>query len=153
MAGNTYINVQTDDFDLSKEYQVLRDNNPHDGAIVTFVGLVRDFNQTSQVQGLFLEHYPSMTEKSLLDICQQARQRWPLGGITIIHRVGRLTSAEQIVMVGVTSKHREAAYLANQFIMDYLKTQAPFWKKELTNNGDVWVQAKRSDKRKAQCWK
>lgn len=152
MSTNTQIRVQQQNFDLSEEYNKLREQNPQDGAIVTFVGLVRDYNQLSQVNGLFLEHYPAMTEKTLHDIAEQARQKWPLGGITIIHRIGELKGAEQIVLVGVTSKHREAAYLANQFIMDYLKNQAPFWKKELTPQGDIWVEAKHSDRQKARRW-
>jgi molybdopterin synthase catalytic subunit len=148
----THIQVQTEDFDLATEYQTLRNNNPKDGAIVTFVGLVRDFNQSGNVSGLFLEHYPAMTEKSLHSIVEQARVKWPIGRVTVIHRVGQLDVSEQIVFVGVSSQHRQAAFHANEFIMDYLKTQAPFWKKETSNQGDTWVEAKQSDAQKAKKW-
>ncbi|MGJ8680181.1 molybdopterin synthase catalytic subunit MoaE [Paraglaciecola sp.] len=148
----TSIVVQTEDFDLATEYNQLRENNSTDGAIVTFVGLVRDFNQDGNVSGLFLEHYPEMTEKSLLAIVEQARQKWPIGRVTVIHRVGHLEVSDQIVFVGVSSQHRQAAFSANEFIMDFLKTQAPFWKKETSPKGDVWVEAKQSDVSKAQTW-
>lgn len=152
MNSLTYIHVQNQDFDLATEYQKLRYNNPKDGAIVTFVGLVRDFNQSGDVSGLFLEHYPAMTEKSLHSIVQQARTKWPIGRVTVIHRVGQLDVSDQIVFVGVSSQHRQDAFHANEFIMDYLKTQAPFWKKETSNQGDTWVEAKQSDSQKADKW-
>ncbi|MCF2949001.1 molybdopterin synthase catalytic subunit MoaE [Paraglaciecola aquimarina] len=148
----TVIRVQTDDFNLAAEYKKLRDNNPKDGAIVTFVGLVRDFNQSGEVSGLFLEHYPAMTEKSLAEIVDQARSRWSIGRVTVIHRVGQLNVSEQIVFVGVSSQHRQEAFHANEFIMDFLKTQAPFWKKENSKKGDTWVQAKVTDQYKAKNW-
>jgi molybdopterin synthase catalytic subunit len=146
------ISVQNQDFSLSDEYQALIEGNQKDGAVVTFVGLVRDFNDGSDVNGLFLEHYPGMTEKCLNDICQQASERWELGRIRVIHRIGQLNLAEQIVFVGVTSMHRKSAFEACEFIMDYLKTQAPFWKKETTTQGEHWVQAKQSDMTKADKW-
>ncbi len=152
MSHFTQINVQSQDFDFAYEYQKLRDSNNSDGALVTFVGLVRDMNQQQSVSGLFLEHYPAMTEKVLNNIVKQARAKWQLGSVSIIHRVGQLNVSEQIVFVGVTSQHRQSAYHANEFIMDYLKTDAPFWKKETTTRGDRWIEAKVSDLKKSQNW-
>lgn len=147
------ISVQTEDFDLGREYQALITNNPADGAVVTFVGLVRDYNQGNQVSGLTLEHYPGMTEKALTKIVEEAKQKWPLGRVKVIHRVGPLGLSDQIVFVGVSSKHREAAFEACQFIMDYLKNRAPFWKKERTTQGERWVEAEDKDKKADQRWK
>jgi molybdopterin synthase catalytic subunit len=152
MSHFTYISVQADDFDFADEYQKLRNSSDSDGAIVTFVGLVRNTNLSQNVNGLFLEHYPAMTEKSLNAIVEQAKSKWPLGSISVIHRVGQLDVSDQIVFVGVTSQHRQAAYHANEFIMDHLKTQAPFWKKETTDDGDNWVEAKTSDVENAKGW-
>ena len=151
------ISVQTQDFDMAAEYQALLTNsdgtsNSNDGAVVTFVGLVRDYNQGNYVEGLTLEHYPGMTEKALEGIVLQAKQRWPLGKVRVIHRIGKLALSEQIVFVGVTSKHREAAFEATQFIMDYLKNDAPFWKKEVTNIGERWVEAEDKDLKSQQRW-
>ncbi|MGK0382618.1 MAG: molybdopterin synthase catalytic subunit [Flavobacteriales bacterium] len=152
MSHFTQINVQSQDFDFAYEYQKLRDSNNSDGALVTFVGLVRDMNLQQSVSGLFLEHYPAMTAKVLNNIVKQARAKWQLGSVSIIHRVGQLNVSEQIVFVGVTSQHRQSAYHANEFIMDYLKTDAPFWKKETTTRGDRWIEAKTSDLKKSQDW-
>ncbi len=146
------ITVQEQDFDVAEEYSQLMRDNVTDGAVVFFVGLVRDFNQGNMVHGLSLEHYPGMTEKALLDIVMEAKQRWPLGKVRVIHRVGDLDLGDQIVFVGVTSKHREAAFEANQFIMDFLKNRAPFWKKERTNSGERWVEAEDKDKKAQQRW-
>lgn len=149
---NAFIAVQNDDFSLNEQYKALSEDNVKDGAVVTFVGLVRDFNEGSNVSGLFLEHYPGMTEKCLSDICAQASERWALGRIRVIHRIGQLNLGEQIVFVGVTSGHRQSAFAACEFIMDYLKTQAPFWKKESTTDGDRWIEAKTTDQQKAEQW-
>jgi molybdopterin synthase catalytic subunit len=146
------IQVTEQDFDVAEQYAALVDNNSRDGAVVFFVGLVRDFNQGFSIRGLQLEHYPAMTEKALHAIVQQAKQRWPLGRVRLIHRVGKLKVNDQIVFVGVTSQHREASFEAAQFIMDYLKTQAPFWKKELTDEGERWVDANSKDQRARQRW-
>lgn len=146
------ISVQTEDFQMADEYQQLVSDNISDGAVVTFVGMVRDFNDGSDVEGLYLEHYPGMTEKCLEDIVVKAKERWPLGRVRVIHRVGQLALGDQIVFVGVTSKHRGSAFEACEFIMDYLKTQAPFWKKETTEGGERWVEAKQSDQQKANTW-
>ncbi|WP_416305923.1 molybdopterin synthase catalytic subunit MoaE [Neptunicella sp. SCSIO 80796] len=144
------ISVQTQDFDVAEQYQLLRQQG--EGAIVTFCGLVRDFNQQGKISGLHLEHYPQMTEQALQQIVNDARARWPLGNIRIIHRVGELDAGEQIVFVGVTSQHRDAAFNAAQFIMDYLKTRAPIWKKEKSAQGDQWVASKNSDIQAASQW-
>ncbi len=146
------ISVQYHDFDFAQEYQSLIDDNSADGAVVCFVGLVRDFNQGNMVHGLSLEHYPGMTEKALLEIVNQAQQRWPLGRVKVIHRIGDLDLGDQIVFVGVTSCHREAAFEANQFIMDFLKNRAPFWKKERTPNGARWVEAQEKDQQAQRRW-
>lgn len=145
--------VQRADFSLGEEYERLATS--HDsGAIVTFVGKVRDFNQGDAVKGLSLEHYPGMTEKALVDIVNQARARWPLQECTLIHRIGDLLLGDQIVLVAVSSAHREAAFEACHFIMDFLKTRAPFWKKELTAEGiQRWVEAKQSDDAAAARWR
>ena len=145
--------VQRADFSLGEEYERLATR--HDsGAIVTFVGKVRDFNQGEEVKGLSLEHYPGMTEKALADIVTEARGRWPLQECTLIHRIGDLLLGDQIVLVAVSSAHRDAAFEACHFIMDFLKTRAPFWKKELTAEGvQRWVEAKQSDDAAAARWR
>lgn len=144
--------IQTDDFNLQHEVQLLEQDNKKDGAVVTFTGRVRDNNLGENVTALFLEHYPGMTESSLQNIIEQAKTRWQLGNISVIHRVGHLKLGEQIVFVGVTSKHRRDAFLATEFIMDYLKVDAPFWKKEQTENGEYWLDAKQSDQQQANRW-
>lgn len=146
------ISVQNEDFSVDAQYRALIADNVSDGAVVTFVGMVRDFNDGSDVEGLFLEHYPGMTEKCLEDIVEQAKQRWSLGRVRVIHRVGQLALGDQIVFVGVTGRHRGESFEACEFIMDYLKTQAPFWKKETTTSGERWVEAKQADQQKADKW-
>jgi len=144
--------VQREDFSLADEYARLA-TRADSGAIVTFVGKVRDFNQGEEVKGLALEHYPGMTEKALADIVQEARRRWSLQECTLIHRIGELWLGDQIVLVAVSSAHRDAAFDACHFIMDFLKTRAPFWKKELTAGGvQRWVEAKESDNAAAARW-
>jgi len=146
------INVQEADFNIQDEYDAMRTANQEDGAIVFFTGLVRDFNQGNDVTGLFLEHYPAMTEKALEKIVQQAKDRWPINRVRLVHRVGQLYLADQIVFVAVSSQHREAAFDGCRFIMDYLKNQAPFWKKETTTKGDVWVEALEKDQIAMEKW-
>lgn len=146
------IRVQQADFVLQDEYQRLRALSSNTGAVVTFSGLVRDLHDGTAVRALSLEHYPGMTEKSLQAIAQQAAQRWPLQGLIIIHRVGELQATEQIVFVGCSSAHREAAFSACAFVMDYLKTRAPFWKKCHAADGDYWVEARDSDDAAAARW-
>ncbi len=146
------ISIQTDDFNIQDEVNALENNNLIDGAVVTFCGRVRNQNLGANVKGLTLEHYPGMTEKSLQNIINTARKKWNIGRVTVIHRVGKLLIGEQIVFVGVTSKHRGDAFSANEFIMDFLKINAPFWKKELTDEGEKWLDAKESDTNKAKLW-
>ena len=137
--------VQTGDFDLSTEVAKLRANNPAVGAVVSFVGVVRDLNEGADVQAMELEHYPGMTEKALQDIVDQASHRWQLMDVVVIHRVGLLLPLDQIMLVAVATKHRGEAFAACEFMMDYLKTQAPFWKKEKTQQGERWVDARETD--------
>ena len=146
------IRVQTEDFNQQREYDSLREQSSV-GAVVTFTGLVRDFNQGEEVASLTLEHYPAMTEKSLTQIVLQAKQRWNILACTLIHRVGELKLSEQIVFVGIATVHRQEAFAACEYIMDYLKTQAPFWKKECNNNGEsYWVDARESDSSALDKW-
>jgi len=139
------VRVQAGDFDLGTEIARLREGDMRVGAVVSFVGTVRDLNEGAQVAELELEHYPGMTEKSLEDIVAQARERWPLYGALVIHRIGPMKPLDQIVLVACTAAHRGEAFAACEFIMDYLKTDAPFWKKEQTPEGARWVDARTSD--------
>lgn len=147
----TLIKVQTKHFDQNAIYQWLSEKNSV-GATTIFVGKVREMNLGDSVSGLFLEHYPAMTEKSLLAIIEQARQRWDLQRVAVIHRVGQLNTGDEIVLVGVSSAHRGDAYHANEFIMDYLKTQAPFWKRERTPTGERWIEGRESDQQAVEKW-
>lgn len=144
--------VQTAPFDLTAEVARLHRANPKVGAVASFLGLVRDVNDGDGVRTLTLEHYPGMTEKSLEEIVRQAFERWDLIDATIIHRVGELSPTDPIVLVAVASGHRGEAFAACEFIMDFLKTRAPFWKKERTPEGDRWVDARDSDDRAAARW-
>ncbi|MCG9749823.1 molybdopterin synthase catalytic subunit MoaE [Vibrio brasiliensis] len=146
------VSVQCEDFSLNAEYDLLAEGTSA-GAVVTFVGKVRDMNLGDNVTGLSLEHYPGMTEKALGEICDEAEQRWPLLKIRVIHRVGDLDIGDQIVFVGVSSAHRGAAFEACEFVMDYLKTKAPFWKKERTSEATRWVDSRDSDAKAAERWK
>jgi len=147
------VRVQTEDFDISAEIAALRRDNPGIGAIASFIGVVRDVNEGDAVAEMTLEHYPGMTEKSIEDIIVQARGRWNIIGALVIHRVGTLKPLDQIVLVIVTGGHRGDAFAACEFIMDYLKTRAPFWKKEKTNTGARWVDARESDDVAAERWR
>jgi molybdopterin synthase catalytic subunit len=145
--------VQEADFDFKHEHAQLVSGDKGVGAVVAFIGLVRDLNLADDVVALELEHYPGMTEKSLLRIAEQAAQRWSLQAARIVHRVGKMYPGNQIVMVLTASAHRGDAYEANQFMMDYLKTEAPFWKKEWTPEGPRWIEARDSDDHAAAKWK
>lgn len=148
-----YISVQQADFNVGDEYQQLVAENPVDGAVVFFVGRMREFNQGQKVNTLTLEHYPGMTEKALKDIVIDAEQRFKISRTRVIHRVGALNLEDQIVFVGTSSPHREEAFSAAQFIMDYLKTRAPFWKKEVNQSGNSsWVDAAEKDTEAAKQW-
>ena len=139
------VRVQTADFDLNAELTALRAGDPRIGALASFVGLVRDLNDGAGVSEMTLEHYPGMTEKALAEIVEEAKARWDIYGALVIHRVGPLKPCDQIVLVAVTSAHRGEAFAACEFIMDYLKSEAPFWKKEQTPEGAKWVDARVSD--------
>ena len=144
--------VQSEPFDLAAEVAALHRANPRVGAVASFLGLVRDVNEGDGVHTLTLEHYPGMTEKSLERIVRDALARWDLLDATVIHRVGEMQPTEPIVLVAVASAHRGEAFAACEFIMDYLKTRAPFWKKEMTPDGERWVDAKESDELAASKW-
>lgn len=139
------VRVQTEDFDAGAEIARLRAGNPRVGAVASFIGVARDINDGSAVATLTLEHYPGMTESALEDICAQARSRWDLLDVLVVHRVGDMKPLDQIVLVVVTSSHRGEAFAACEFVMDYLKTEAPFWKKEVTPQGTRWVDARETD--------
>ena len=145
------IRIQSEDFSFVELFNALKSEDASCGAIVTFTGIVREHVATG-VEKLYLEHYPGMTEKALEHIVEKARARWALGAITIIHRVGELSLNENIVFVGVSSAHRASAFEAAQYLMDYLKKDAPFWKKEMGQKGDVWVEQKESDLAAANRW-
>lgn len=146
------VSVQEADFDVGAEIAELSAGRRDIGAVASFVGLVRDINDGSGVSAMTLEHYPGMTEKALDEIIAQARQRCSLLGVRVIHRIGRLEPADRIVFVGVASSHRGDAFAACEFIMDYLKTRAPFWKREETPEGARWVDARDSDDSAAARW-
>ncbi|MDD5241238.1 MAG: molybdopterin synthase catalytic subunit MoaE [Sulfuricella sp.] len=146
------VHVQTEDFDIGAEILKLRQGNTGIGAIASFVGLVRDLNKDTAVTEMVLEHYPGMTEKALIEIVEEAKRRWNLINALVIHRIGPLRPTDQIVLVVTSSAHRHEAFAACEFIMDYLKTRAPFWKKEQTAEGAHWVDARESDETAAQRW-
>ena len=147
------VKVQTEDFDLSREVAALREGDARVGAVACFIGTVRDLNMGSGVSTLTLEHYAGMTELALEDICQQAAQRFDIYDSLVVHRYGEMKPLDQIVLVAVISAHRSEAFKACEFIMDYLKTQAPFWKKEQTPTGPRWVDSRESDEASAARWK
>lgn len=146
------VRVQTQDFDAGVEISLLRNARKDTGAIVSFIGQVRDVNEGDAVSQLTLEHYPGMTEKALEAIINQAKSRWDIFDALIIHRVGTLQPTDQIVLVAVSGAHRGEAFKACEFMMDYLKTEAPFWKKEVTPSGERWVDAKLTDDAARKRW-
>ena len=146
------VRIQTGDFDVAREIAALRGGDARVGAVAAFVGLVRDINDAAAVSTLTLEHYPGMTEKALARIVDEAKTRWNVYDALVIHRVGELKPTDQIVLVVVTGAHRGEAFAACEFIMDYLKTRAPFWKKEQTPAGERWVEARASDDDAAARW-
>ncbi|HEU4707805.1 MAG TPA: molybdopterin synthase catalytic subunit MoaE [Methylophilaceae bacterium] len=146
------VRVQSEDFDVGVEIDRMRLRRKDTGAVVSFVGQVRDINEGSGVSALTLEHYPGMTEKALQEIVDQAKSRWNIFDALVIHRVGALQPADQIVLVVVSGAHRGEAFAACEFIMDYLKTEAPFWKKEKTPAGEHWVEARQSDDAARERW-
>jgi len=146
------VRVQEADFDLGAELAALRAGDARVGALASFVGLVRDVNEGAGVSEMTLEHYPGMTEKALEEIVAEAKGRWDIYDALVIHRVGPLLPCDQIVLVAVTSAHRGEAFAACEFIMDYLKTRAPFWKREVTPDGARWVDARDTDDSAAARW-
>ncbi len=146
------VRIQEADFDLSHEIASMREGRPEIGAIAIFIGLVRDVNAGLGVSELTLEHYPAMTQKALEAIVAETKQRWQIDDALVIHRVGRLLPTDQIVLVAVASAHRGVAFQACEFIMDFLKTQAPFWKKEQASSGARWVEARAADEQSAARW-
>jgi molybdopterin synthase catalytic subunit len=147
------IRVQNEPLDICAIQEELRAQNPGIGAVVSFTGLMRDMNLGERVDGMLLEHYPGMTEKALQAIVTEAEQRWELMGISVVHRIGELRPLEPIVVVAVASAHRGEAFQACEFVIDYLKTRAPFWKREQTSRGGRWLEARDSDKQAEQRWK
>ena len=152
MTGPHDVRVQTGDFDLSAEVAQVRAGQAGVGAVVAFVGTVRDMNDGAHVSAMELEHYPGMTEQAIAAIVVQAQARWPILGSRVIHRVGPLLPSEQIVLVAVAAAHRGVAFAACEFIIDYLKTEAPFWKKEQTPDGARWVDARVTDDAALRKW-
>lgn len=146
------VSVQTEPFDPQAEQSALSQGRPEIGAVVTFVGLMRDHNAGRTVERMLLEHYPGMTERSLAALVAEAKARWPIARVRIVHRVGWLVPGDPIVFVGVASQHRESAFRACEFLIDALKTRAPFWKKELTDQGAQWVEARDSDAEALKRW-
>jgi molybdopterin synthase catalytic subunit len=146
------VRIQTEDFDAGAEIAALRRNRPEVGAIASFIGVCRDANDGTAVTEMTLEHYPGMTERALENIVAEAKNRWNVTDVLVIHRVGELKPTDQIVLVVVTGAHRGEAFSACEFIMDYLKTRAPFWKKEETPQGARWVEARSSDDEAAERW-
>ncbi|NBI13062.1 molybdopterin synthase catalytic subunit MoaE [[Haemophilus] felis] len=149
--GDIQIAVQEAPFNQNMVYRWLSEQHSV-GATVIFVGKVRDLNLGDEVSSLYLEHYPAMTEKALGEIVEQAKARWDIQRVAVIHRVGLLQTGDEIVLVGVSSAHRHCAYQANEFIMDFLKTKAPFWKKEYTKQGERWIESRNSDKQALERW-
>ncbi|QLB14704.1 molybdenum cofactor biosynthesis protein MoaE [Mannheimia granulomatis] len=149
---STLIEVQESAFDQNQIYHWLSKHHSV-GATTLFIGKVREMNLGDNVSGLYLEHYPAMTKKALQEIVDEARSRWDLQRVAIIHRIGQLHTGDEIVLVGVSSAHRGDAYHANEFIMDYLKTKAPFWKREQTQEGERWIEGRESDQHEAEKWK
>ncbi len=150
--AHRHIAVQEAPFDAAAEERAVRAGNPAVGAVVTFLGLMRDINEGDRVRAMTLEHYPGMTEKALDAILDQAFERWDLEGIRVVHRVGRLAPEDPIVLVTVASRHRGEAFRACEFVIDWLKTRAPFWKKEETDQGERWVEARASDEAARARW-
>jgi molybdopterin synthase catalytic subunit len=146
------VSIQTADFDVAAEIAALRRDDPGVGAVCSFIGTVRDRSEGSAVSAMELEHYPGMTEKAIEAMVTEARRRFDIRGVRVIHRVGPVQVCDQIVLVVVTSSHRGESFRACEFLMDYLKTQAPFWKKEATPEGVRWVDARVADDAALQRW-
>jgi len=144
--------IQQEPFDTAAEIRQLIEADQAMGAVVNFVGVMRDMNEGDAVSEMTLEHYPGMTENALQEIIKEARERWQLGGVTVIHRVGKLRPSDEIVLVAVSAEHRGEAFDGCEYIIDFLKTRAPFWKKEKTARGERWVDERQSDIAAVQQW-
>lgn len=151
-SANRFVSVQEADFDSAELQRKLLDSQASVGGVACFTGYVRASNESRSVHTMELEHYPGMTEKSILSILDQVAERWPILSAGVVHRVGVLSPGDQIVWVGMASAHREAAFEACEFAMDYLKTRAPFWKRELGPDGASWVDARSTDSERAGRW-
>jgi molybdopterin synthase catalytic subunit len=151
-VGRLNVSIQEADFDVAQLQSSLLAGLSEEGAIATFTGYVRTANDNREIESLELEHYPGMTQRNIEDIMQQAAARWPVLSAAVVHRVGRLSPGDQIVWVGVASAHRGAAFAACEFMMDFLKTRAPFWKKEKGPGGEYWVSARTQDDERAARW-
>ena len=147
------VRIQTEDFDPGAEIAAVHADNPAVGAVAAFVGLVRDVNEQRGVSRMALEHYPGMTERAIEAIVEEARGRWRIDDVRVVHRVGPLAPTDRIVLVAVASAHRGDAFAACEFVMDFLKTRAPIWKKESTPAGEHWVEARASDDEAASRWR
>ena len=147
-----HVSVQAAPFDVGAEHRALVSASRKTGAVALFVGAVRDLNEAAEVSALYLEHYPGMTEKEIGKILEEAEARWPIIASRVVHRIGHLAPGDEIVLVGVASGHRHAAFAACEFIMDYLKTRATFWKKETTPTGERWLTTREADQAAAQAW-
>ncbi len=145
--------IQKAPFEAGKVIREVCAHDPDIGAVASFIGLMRDRNDGDHVRQMTLEHYPGMTEKAIVEIVDEAKERWKLINVRVIHRVGELEPTDPIVLVVVASSHRRAAFEACEFIMDYLKTRAPFWKKEFTRKGERWVESRKSDRKAADRWR
>jgi molybdopterin synthase catalytic subunit len=152
VSGFAEIEIRTSDFSLGEEYEALRKRAPAAGACVVFTGLVRGEGGLGALEALELEHYPGMAEDSIAAVIERTRERWPVQAVRVIHRVGRVPCGEQIVLVGVAAPHRAEAFAAAEFLMDYLKTEAPIWKKELGPTGERWVECRARDAEAAARW-
>ncbi|MEP1471576.1 MAG: molybdopterin synthase catalytic subunit MoaE [Halieaceae bacterium] len=150
--ANLAVSVQEHDFDPGQLQEALLAGASEEGAVATFTGYVRVNNDDRGVSRMMMEHYPGMTEKSIESTLNEATQRWPLIAASVVHRIGELTPGERIVWVGVSSRHRGASFSACEYIMDYLKTNAPFWKKEIGPDGEHWVEARDTDTDRARRW-
>ena len=149
---NLKVDIREGDFDVNAEIKHMSDENCKVGAVISFAGLVRDLSNSKALKFMEIEHYPEMSQKVLFDLCKKARDRWGLQGISLIHRVGKLFPGENIVLLVIASAHRAEAFNASMYIMDFLKSEAPFWKKETTMTGSIWVEGNQMDKKSLLRW-
>ena len=150
---NLHISIRNQNFDINQEIKQLSSGNLNIGGIVSFLGIVRDLSKNNNLKFMEIEHYPGMTETALMEICNEAKTRWEIQAISVIHRIGKLYPGDQIVLVATFSEHRADALKACEFLIDWLKTKAPFWKLEESKEGKVWVEEKKSDLKAANKWK